>query len=105
MDRISSAARAVAQSWAGDRPILPFILRDLAEQAQEHLNHGADQAHLELLAAWMATAQPTWRDLSMAMRYPSAPRPLVADLAPGPQRAGEHRGHQCPCRAVMQEAA
>jgi hypothetical protein len=104
MDHISPAARTVARAWAGDRPILPVILRDLAEQAQEHLSHGADPAYLELLAAWMAMTQPTWRDLSMAMRYPSAPRPLVADMAPGPREQGRH-GCPCPCRAVMSTAA
>lgn len=103
MDHISPAARAVARTWAGERPILPAILRDLAEQAQEHLNHGADPAYLEMLASWMAISQPTWRDLSLAMVYPSAPRPLVADMAPGPRPQG--RGRPCPCRSVMTTAA
>lgn len=105
MDHISPAARAVARAWAGERPIVPAVLRDLAEQAQEHLNHGADPAYLQMVASWMAIEQPTWRELSLAFTFPSAPRPLVADMAPGPRDTTGHRGRPCPCRAVMAAAA
>jgi hypothetical protein len=68
--------------------------QDIAEQAQSHLSHGADPDYLRRIAWWMATEQPTWFDLSLAMQMSGAPQPL-ASVSPGP------RGRRCPCRAVL----
>jgi hypothetical protein len=93
---VSPAARAIASHWASCRKHpAPAVLReDIAEQAQSHLNHGADPDYLRRIAWWMATERPAWFDLSLAMQMSSAPQPEPT-TAPGA------RTHRCPCRAAL----
>ena len=96
---ISAPAYQVATRWSDFRkhPAPPAHRQDIAEQAQSHLTHGADVDYLIRVAWWMAVQQPTWFDLSLAMRMSDAPKP-AASAAPGP------RAHRCPCRAVLAAA-
>jgi len=95
----SNEARAIAAHWSASRkhPAAPVLRNDVAEQAQSHLNHGADPDYLRRIAWWMAVEQPGWFDLSLAMQMSGAPQP-PATAAPGP-------GTRCYCRAVMGTAA
>lgn len=95
----SNAAYSIASHWAASRKHPPprVLRQDIAEQAQSHLNHGADPDYLRRLAWWMATEQPTWFDMSLAMPMSGAPQPDPS-TAPGP-------GRRCPCRGVLATAA
>jgi len=92
---VSPAARAIARHWSNSRKHpAPAVLRDdIAEQAQSHLDHGADPDYLRRIAWWMAAEQPGWFDLSLAMQMSGAPQPDPT-TAPGPAR-------RCPCRGVL----
>lgn len=94
----SPAAYTVASHWATSRKHPPprVLREDIAEQAQCHLNHGADPTYLRRLAWWMATEQPGWFDMSLAMGMSSAPQP-DATTAPGP-------GRRCRCCGVLATA-
>lgn len=93
----SRTAYAIAADWAAGRKNRPpLVLReDIAEQVQTHLTHGADPEYLRRLAYWMAVHQPSWFDLSLAMRMSAAPQPEPS-TAPG-------RPPRCPCRGVLAE--
>lgn len=92
---LSAAARQVARHWSECRkhPASSVHRQDIAEQAQNHLSHGADPDYLRRIAWWMATEQPAWFDLSLAMEMSSAPKPDPS-TAPG-------RPFRCPCRAAL----
>ena len=94
---ISPNAYYVAGRWADSRkhPATRAHREDIAEQAQSHLNHGAEPMYLACLAGWMAVYQPTWFDLSLAMRMSGAPQPEPT-AAPGPRM-----NRQCPCRGSV----
>lgn len=98
---ISPTARSIASSWNGYRlnPASAVMREDIAEQAQSHLNHGADAEHLRRLAAWMAVNHSGWFDLSLAMVMTDAPKPPPS-TAPGPRTARR----PCPCRAQLTAA-
>jgi hypothetical protein len=93
---ISAAAYRVAEHWASCRKTRPAAVfrQDIAEQAQSHLSHGADPDYLRRIAWWMATEQPGWFDLSLAMRMAAAPQPSRTT-------APNSRAHRCPCRAQL----
>lgn len=88
-------AYAIAAHWADCRKHRPpAVLReDIAEQIQQHLNHGADPDYLRRISWWMATERPAWFDLSLAMGMSAAPQP-EATTAPG-------RAHRCRCRGQL----
>lgn len=90
-------AYAIASCWAKSRKYPPPAAHrhDIAEQAQSHLTHGADFEYLRSIAWWMAVEQPTWFDLTLAMRMSGAPQPDPT-TAPGSRR--------CPCRGVLAAA-
>lgn len=92
-------AYAIAAHWASSRKHPPpAVLReDIAEQAAIHLAHGADPDYLRRIAWWMATEQPGWLDLSLAMQMSGAPQPDPT-TAPG-------RARRCPCRGSLATAA
>ncbi len=92
-------AYAIAEHWAACRKHPPARAHreDVAEQVQTHLNHGADSDYLRRLVWWMATEQPGWFDLSLAMTMSGAPQP---DPSSAPT-AGVRR---CPCRGVLAAA-
>jgi hypothetical protein len=94
----SRTAYAIAAHWAASRKHRPaLVLReDIAEQVQSHLNHGADPDYLRSVAWWMATEQPAWFDLSLAMQMAGAPQPEQT-AAPGGFR-------RCRCRGVLAAA-
>jgi hypothetical protein len=97
---ISPTAYRIAERWSGFRKHpAPAFKRDIAEQVQDHLNHGADPDYLVRLCWWMATEQPGWFDLSLAMQMSGAPQPTPSS-APGRRTT-----HRCPCRAVLTTAA
>ncbi|MGV9227600.1 hypothetical protein ACWDPF_33590 [Streptomyces albogriseolus] len=91
-------AYALAEHWASSRkhPPPPAHRQDIADQLQQHLNHGADPDYLRRLAWWMAAEHPDWFDLSLAMTMSSAPQPNPTG-APG-------RPHRCPCRGALAAA-
>ncbi|MGW8703183.1 hypothetical protein ACWGOK_40820 [Streptomyces eurythermus] len=97
---VSAAAQRVASHWADCRKhsAPPVLRQDIAEQAQSHLTHGADEDYLRRIAWWMATERPSWFDLSLAMTMSDAPQP-----APSTAPAGG-RTHRCPCRAALTAA-
>lgn len=94
----SRTAYAIAAHWASSRRHPPPAAHreDVAEQAQSHLAHGADPDYLRRIGWWMATEQPTWFDLSLAMTMSGAPQPDPT-AAPG----GRVR---CPCRRALAAA-
>jgi hypothetical protein len=96
---VTPAARAIAEHWSSCRkhPAARVFRQDIAEQAQSHLNHGADPSYLRSLAWWMAVEQPGWFDLSLAMQMASAPQPQPT-AAPG------NRPRRCPCTAQLAAA-
>jgi len=96
---VTPAAHSIASHWSNSRkhPAAAVFRRDIAEQAQNHLNHGADPDYLRRIAWWMAVEQPTWFDLSLAMEMSGAPKPEPT-TAPG-------RPVRCPCRAPLAVAA
>jgi hypothetical protein len=95
----SPTAYRIASHWAECRKHRPprVLREDIAEQAQSHLNHGADPEYLRRLAWWMATEQPGWFDLSLAMPMSGAPKPPPSTAPGGPRR--------CPCRGALAAAA
>lgn len=95
---ISPAAYAIAEHWASSRRHPPprVLREDIADQVQQHLNHGADPDYLRRLAWWMAVEQPSWQDLSLAASMSGAPQPEPSS-APG-------RPHRCPCRKALAAA-
>lgn len=95
---ITPAAYGIAGHWADSRKHPPprVMRQDVAEQAQSHLNHGADPDYLRRIAWWMATEQPGWYDLSLAMQMSGAPQPDPT-TAPGGIR-------RCHCRGVLSAA-
>lgn len=92
-------AYAIASHWSSSRRHPPprVLREDIAEQAQTHLTHGADPDYLRRVAWWMATEQPGWFDLSLAMQMGSAPQPE--------QTAAPGSPHRCPCRGALVAAA
>lgn len=92
---VSRTAHAIAAHWASCRKHSPpaVLRQDVAEQAHSHLAHGADPDYLRRIAWWMATEQPTWFDLSLAMTMSGAPQPDPT-AAPGSLR-------RCPCRGAL----
>ncbi|QLJ06701.1 hypothetical protein HZZ00_37355 (plasmid) [Streptomyces sp. NEAU-sy36] len=94
---LSRTAYAIAAHWAACRKHPPARAHreDLAEQVQTHLSHGADPEYLRRITWWMATEQPTWFDLSLAMQMSGAPQPEPT-TAPG--------RHRCPCRGALAAA-
>lgn len=95
----TSTAYAIAGHWAASRkhPPARVMREDVAEQVQSHLNHGADPEYLRRIVWWMATEQPAWFDLSLAMEMSAAPQPDPT-TAPGP-------GWRCRCRGVLSPTA
>jgi hypothetical protein len=95
----SRTAYGIAAHWSASRkhPAPAVLRQDIAEQAQSHLDHGADPEYLRYLVAWMATEQPAWFDLSLAMQMSGAPQPQRT-AAPGSMR-------RCRCRGVLAAAA
>ncbi|MER6603888.1 hypothetical protein [Streptomyces parvus] len=88
MDTISSTATRLARYWADGRTVSPALVRGLARQIQDHLEHGADPDHLTNVVRWMAYEHPTVHDLDMVMRYRGAPRPAITARG----------GYPCLCR-------
>jgi hypothetical protein len=93
----TAAAHSIARHWSECRKHRPpAVLReDVAEQAQQHLAHGATVDYLMRLAFYMAVEQPTFYDLSLAMTMRDAPQPEPS-AAPGRRR--------CRCRGVLTPA-
>ncbi|NUP37028.1 MAG: hypothetical protein HOY76_08415 [Streptomyces sp.] len=86
---ITPRAYRTARIWAAGRgTVAQAVIDGIAQQAQDHLDHGADPEYLDDVATWMRAEQPTWQDLDLAMRFASAPKP---------QRVA-YGGHPCACR-------
>lgn len=87
-------AYAIASHWARCRKYPPARTHreDIADQVQDHLDHGADFEYLRRISWWMAVEQPSWFDLELAMRMSGAPQPDPT-TAPGARR--------CPCRGTL----
>jgi hypothetical protein len=88
MDTINGTAARLARYWAEGRNLSTVLVRGLARQIQDHLDHGADPEHLTAVVRWMALEHPRLFDLDLAMRFRGAPRPAVI----------VRRGHPCLCR-------
>jgi hypothetical protein len=95
----SRTAYAIAAHWASSRKHPPprVLREDIAQQVQSHLTHGADPDYLRRVCWWMATEQPTWFDLDLAMRMSGAPQP-ERTAAPTTRQV------RCPCRAQLAAA-
>ena len=88
MGTLNSTALRTARYWAEGRNLSELLVRGLARQVQDHLEHGADPDHITAIVRWMALEHPTLHDIDLAMRYRGCPQPAV--LA--------RRGHPCLCR-------
>lgn len=93
----TATAYSIARHWSQCRkhPPARVHLEDVAEQAQQHLAHGASVDYLRSLAYYLAVEQPGWYDLSLAMTMSGAPQPEPS-AAPGRRR--------CPCRGALTAA-
>ena len=88
MGTLNATALRLARYWAEGRNLSDLLVRGLARQLQDHLEHGADDTHLEAVVRWMALEHPTLHDVDLAMRYRGCPRPDVRARS----------GHACLCR-------
>ncbi|MGQ4397920.1 hypothetical protein ACN6K5_000922 [Streptomyces violaceoruber] len=90
----TTTAWSIGRHWASCRRHRPpaVLLEDVADQAQQHLAHGATPDYLRAVAYFMAVEHPGWYDLSLAMSMRGAPQPEPS-AAPGRRR--------CPCRGVL----
>jgi len=88
MGTLNGTALRLARYWAEGRNLSELLVRGLARQLQDHLEHGADAGHLEAVVRWMALEHPTLHDIDLAMRYRGAPQPPVLARS----------GHACLCR-------
>lgn len=90
MGTLNATALRLARYWAEGRNLSELLVRGLARQLQDHLEHGADDTHLEAVVRWMALEHPTLHDVDLAMRYRGAPQPAVTARS----------GHPCLCRSA-----
>lgn len=88
MGTLNSTALRTARYWAEGRNLSELLVRGLARQLQDHLEHGADADHLTAVVRWMALEHPTLHDLDLAMVLRGAPQPAVRARG----------GHPCQCR-------
>lgn len=88
MGTLNGTALRTARYWAEGRNLSELLVRGLARQLQDHLEHGADPDHLTNVVRWMALEHPTVHDIDLAMRYRGCPQPSVQARA----------GHSCLCR-------
>jgi hypothetical protein len=103
---VSPRAFRTARLWADHRgPVAQAVINGIAEQVQDHLDHGADAGYLDRIVVWMHLNQPTWHDLDAAMRYDSAPKPdvIVRTGSPCACRGGTYKTAGAPAPALVRQ--